>query len=648
MFKLFGTIAINSSVADETIDATMEKVDNLNRSLQGSSQQANSTARYYGSGSALSRAWSGFGRTAEKIGKYVFDFGKKWGTAGFEYNSMMEQYKAEFKTMRGWTEEEANAFMQELETFAIDTPLQLADIASGASTLFGSGFKDNEIIPTLQMLGDVVLGDTDKFQRMIKAFSQVDMFGKLRAQEAYQMLDSMVPIYELLSNYYGVDESAIPDMQKNGAISAKDVALAMSMATSETGRYFNAMDIKMGTWAGQVEKITDLTQKTAGAFTLPFFEEAKSEVLPQMYELLTEFNGWITENQTTLSEWAEFAGNATTKVLGGALDAFKYVVENQEAVSAAFTAITGALVTGLVKAHPYISALTLVAGWFGYSKDLDKQLQQTNFDEYVTSGPFGLAEPYSDEDKRLLQDWIDASKEYNAFASDDANSYQNIFGARQWRTDEAKKQGDALIEKINEAKKIVDEANPVIRQNYQHWLDYKDKEAGEDLGYLDVVVEISDDSEGNMQSQLDSMDLNATVDVTANLAPYYNAISSIKNNMIQGAMQGLGSMYYSLPDGVPSHAKGLDFVPRDGYLARLHYGEAVLNRSTADMLRGGGMGNTSRVEALLQDVLSGIRQIAGNTSTGQTLALDTGVLVGQITPMIDRRLGTISNRKGRG
>ena len=42
------------------------------------------------------------------------------------------------------------------------------------------------------------------------------------------------------------------------------------------------------------------------------------------------------------------------------------------------------------------------------------------------------------------------------------------------------------------------------------------------------------------------------------------------------------------PDG--SHAAGLDYVPFDGYLARLHKGEAILTAEQASAYRGGQTG----------------------------------------------------------
>ena len=85
-----------------------------------------------------------------------------------------------------------------------------------------------------------------------------------------------------------------------------------------------------------------------------------------------------------------------------------------------------------------------------------------------------------------------------------------------------------------------------------------------------------------------------------------------------------------------SNAVGLDRVPRDGYLIRAHKDETLLNKAEADAYYG-----SNKVEALLT-------QLVANTSGGQMVVLDSGVLVGQIASKMDTRLGTIGNRKGRG
>ena len=127
--------------------------------------------------------------------------------------------------------------------------------------------------------------------------------------------------------------------------------------------------------------------------------------------------------------------------------------------------------------------------------------------------------------------------------------------------------------------------------------------------------------ESNLQSQLNRMSLNATV--------------------ISNASR-IGTFF---ADG--SHATGLDFVPRDNYIARLHQGVMVLTRNEASEYRAGGMGDTSRLESMMGSLISLMQQMVANQSAGQTVVLDSGVLVGQIAPQMDARLGTIMNRKAR-
>lgn len=93
------------------------------------------------------------------------------------------------------------------------------------------------------------------------------------------------------------------------------------------------------------------------------------------------------------------------------------------------------------------------------------------------------------------------------------------------------------------------------------------------------------------------------------------------------------------------HATGLDYVPYDNYLARLHKGEAVLTSSEADVWRNGS--GTGRVESALSQMADILRVIAQNTGADKQVVLDTGAVVGQLAPGIDAQLGMYMNRKGR-
>lgn len=60
------------------------------------------------------------------------------------------------------------------------------------------------------------------------------------------------------------------------------------------------------------------------------------------------------------------------------------------------------------------------------------------------------------------------------------------------------------------------------------------------------------------------------------------------------------------------------------------------------------MFDTSGVEGALHQTNALLAQIAGNTSAGNTVVLDSGALVGQMIPQIDSAMGAIVRRKGRG
>ena len=162
----------------------------------------------------------------------------------------------------------------------------------------------------------------------------------------------------------------------------------------------------------------------------------------------------------------------------------------------------------------------------------------------------------------------------------------------------------------------------------------------------EVSAELEDGAEENVQDEIDGMNLSGDV----MLIPDMSRIDSVLNSGYLGEYAtGWGGGYTTDgSDSVPGYAKGLDFVPRDNFLARLHYGEAVLTRNQADAWRGGSSGSdTGKLEALMGQMVTFMQQMVANTRGGQQIVLDSGVLVGQIAPQMDAQLGTISGRKGR-
>ena len=227
---------------------------------------------------------------------------------------------------------------------------------------------------------------------------------------------------------------------------------------------------------------------------------------------------------------------------------------------------------------------------------------------------------YSDEDLAVLQKWVDAVNEAKraeaAYASDMNNqSLADAFVASQEKMEAAFKDANAIDGLISA---------------YNAWRSGQAENAGGDM-YLDVPLRVSDDSEDNVQSEIDGMTLDGIVKLLPDESAINEALSYTRTMNVQ-----MAPTVAPAADG--SHASGLDRVPNDGYIARLHKDEAILNSRDAAEWRGGGSG---RVEALLSELVGIMR-------AGQVIQLDSGIMAGQLTPAIDAQLGTVARNKGRG
>lgn len=154
---------------------------------------------------------------------------------------------------------------------------------------------------------------------------------------------------------------------------------------------------------------------------------------------------------------------------------------------------------------------------------------------------------------------------------------------------------------------------------------------------------------GKMQAFL-GMDANKTVTVTVHYAT---------SGDVYGG--GVGDRFtkpmYEEPigPGLPPNgaASGLRYVPYDNFPVRLHMGEIVLPRHEADEYRSGqgsGMNIADlkvEISALRDSVTGLMQQLISNTAAGHQVVLDSGTLVGKLTPQIDAQLGTIAARKQR-
>ena len=79
---------------------------------------------------------------------------------------------------------------KDIREFAVNTPMMLKDLASGAQTMLAFNIEAEKVMPMLRAIGDISMGDAQKFNSLTLAFSQMSATGKLMGQDLLQMINA--------------------------------------------------------------------------------------------------------------------------------------------------------------------------------------------------------------------------------------------------------------------------------------------------------------------------------------------------------------------------------------------------------------------------------------------------------------------------
>ena len=187
LFELFGIISIKTSGANEDIDETMGKAKELGEALGGVGTEADNTSKKLKTGSKFDSGAVWLGNTLSKLSeaaaKVVYNLGK----IGFGFNTSMEGYQYQFEALIG-DADKASKLIADLQELAKISPLGMEGLANNAVTLLNTGTELADILPTLEMLGNLSLGDTNRMQSVVRAYTQILGKGGLMAQEMYQTI----------------------------------------------------------------------------------------------------------------------------------------------------------------------------------------------------------------------------------------------------------------------------------------------------------------------------------------------------------------------------------------------------------------------------------------------------------------------------
>lgn len=293
-----GSVTIEVTLTKEQLEAGLKSI---NKDLEKLEKPATSLSK------KISNGFTSVGKVATKAGT-ALTAGLTvpliaLGTAGVKYNAQMEDFEANLTTLLG-SADKAKSMLNDLKEMANTTPFETSDLLEATQMMLGFGLAADKTQGYLQTLGDISMGNSEKLMSLTRAFSQIGASGKATMEDINQMIDAGFNPLQIISEQTGKSMAELRDEVSEGKISFEDIAGAMQIATSEGGRYYNAMEKASQTMNGKFSTAMDALNTALGKLT-----QSLLPIVTKVVEKITEWaNAFANLDEGTQETILKIAG----------------------------------------------------------------------------------------------------------------------------------------------------------------------------------------------------------------------------------------------------------------------------------------------------------------------------------------------------
>lgn len=222
-----------------------------------------------------------------------------------------ETLTTDFKILTG-NNAVGETLTRELVKLANVTPMTTEGLARNAQTLLSFGEATKNILPDLQLLGDITGGNRARMDAMTLAFAQVGSTGKLMGQDLHQMINAGFNPLQAISEKTGKSIGTLQKEMQEGKIAFSVVKQAMVEATAEGGRFYGRMEEQSKTLDGRLSTLTDTWTLLGNTIGQEFLPAAKNVIIS-----LTAIGNaaqWVIEKLSPLGLNTQQLNNQAEKV----------------------------------------------------------------------------------------------------------------------------------------------------------------------------------------------------------------------------------------------------------------------------------------------------------------------------------------------
>lgn len=202
------------------------------------------------------------------------------GKIGIDYNKEMESYTTNFETMLGSAEAAAQK-VDALKKMAASTPFEMTDLADATQQLLAMGVANEDTNKFLQQLGDISLGNAEKFNSLVGAFGKMNSSQKVTLEYINIMAEQGFNPLNLIAQKTGESMTDLYKRVSAGKVSFQEVKDAIATATSQGGQFYKGMEKASKTTDGLIATLKDNATALVGQVFQPISDGIVSYLLPK-------------------------------------------------------------------------------------------------------------------------------------------------------------------------------------------------------------------------------------------------------------------------------------------------------------------------------------------------------------------------------
>ena len=167
---------------------------------------------------------------------------------GSAYAAERENYKRNYASMTD--DETGKKLYESIMKYGDTTPYDTSVMLGKGMEMLSYGIDKKNVPEFMDIIGNIAMGDANKFSGLSYAISQSMAAGKLNAQDKNQMVGYGFNPLEYVAKNKGISIAEASELMSDGKITSDMLVEALRTATSEGERYHDAVNAMSDTFSG--------------------------------------------------------------------------------------------------------------------------------------------------------------------------------------------------------------------------------------------------------------------------------------------------------------------------------------------------------------------------------------------------------------